>query len=167
MKTMLSVTLGLIVLNAITSNALPVFAGDEIIDDVLDVDPGLAVVGDGLLDEGLLDEGLLDEGLGGLDVIDEIGPDGGLIAEPAGFRRGSVKRGVGRRGFGIGRRGFGYFGGIGRRGFGIGRRGFGTFGGIGRRGFGYYGSGIGRRGFGYVNPFLYSSGLNGNGGILG
>ena len=150
MKTMLSVTLGLFVLNAITSNALPVFAGDEIIDDVLDVDPGLAVVGDGgLLDEGLLDEGLLDEGLGGLDVIDEIGPDGGLIAEPAGFRRGSVKRGVGRRGFGIGRRGFGYFGGI------------------GRRGVGYYGSGIGRRGFGYVNPFLYSSGLNGNGGILG
>ena len=150
MKTMLSVTLGLFVLNAITSNALPVFAGDEIIDDVLDVDPGLAVVGDGgLLDEGLLDEGLLDEGLGGLDVIDEIGPDGGLIAEPAGFRRGSVKRGIGRRGFGIGRRGFG------------------TFGGIGRRGFGYYGSGIGRRGFGYVNPFLYSSGLNGNGGILG
>ena len=65
MKTMLSVTLGLFVLNTITSNALPVFAGDEIIDDVLDVDPGLAVVGDdGLLDEGLLDEGLRDEGLG-------------------------------------------------------------------------------------------------------
>ena len=159
MKTMLSVTLGLFVLNAITSNALPVFAGDEIIDDVLDVDPGLAVVGDdGLLDEGLLDEGLRDEGLGGLDVIDEIGPDGGLIAEPAGFRRGSVKPSS----FGVGKRRFG----IGRRGFGIGRRGFGYFGGIGRRGFGYFG-GIGRRGFGYVNPFLYSSGLNGNGGILG
>ena len=159
MKTMLSVTLGLFVLNAITSNALPVFAGDEFIDDVLDVDPGLAVVGDGLLDEGLLDEGLLDEGLGGLDVIDEIGPDGGLIAEPAGFRRGSVRR----TRFGVGKRRFG----IGRRGFGIGRRGFGTSGGIGRRGVGYYGPGIGRRGFGYVNPFLYSSGLNGNGGILG